>query len=88
MVFISKFLFIVSNYGSIGLSSWLNRIAKKEIGATFITTFVLIGHLGKVWSNSFWIFFSETKQYQLMAIIGWIYTIIFILINIKYMKKI
>jgi len=41
-------IFIFSNFGSIGLSAWINRIAKKEIGATFVSTFVLVGHLGKI----------------------------------------
>jgi len=47
---ISEALFKISNYGCIGLSAWLNRISKKEIGATFITVFVVVGHLGKSWT--------------------------------------
>jgi hypothetical protein len=46
----------IANYGCIGLSTWLNRVSKKEIGATFVTTFVLVGSLGKNWTETFWLF--------------------------------
>ena len=42
-IFLSEIMFKMINYGSIGLSTWLNRISKKEVGATFVSIYVVAG---------------------------------------------
>ena len=66
---------------TIGAIAFGNKIAEKEIAGTYITFFTAMGLMGKFGSYTSMLFVAESGRFLLMAIIGWVYSVIFLWVN-------
>jgi hypothetical protein len=65
----------------VGLLAFGNRIAEKQIGGTYITTLNAFSNLGAMWPRTLWTFIADSGRFLLMAVVGWVYSGIFIFYN-------
>ncbi len=73
---------------TIGAMAFGNKISEKEIAGTYITFFTAMGSLGRITGRTGMLFVAESGYFLLMALVGWVYSIVYLIINKEMLFKI
>ena len=63
---------------NISLGSFFTRIADKELGGTYLTTFYAITNFGILYLESAILFLSTYFDIYTLAAFGWVYAVIYL----------
>ena len=72
---------------NISLGSFLTRIADKELGGTYLTTFYAVSNFGILYLESVILYSSQFLDIYSLTFLGWIFAVFYITIMRKPMLK-